>query len=379
MKLKFGMVGGGIGSGIGPVHHLGAVMDNKAELVAGCFSRNPEKNRETAELWSVRDNSRIYEDYLTMATEEGKRDDGIDFVIIATPNNTHYEIAKLFMEQGIHIVCDKPLALNVEQGLELATIANTNNILFCVTYTYAGYAMIRQARELVENGELGELVYVTAEYPQEWLAVGLIADKSDQAMWRLDPKQVGSSLCAADIGTHMEHLIVAATGLELKSVLAKYDTYPRHLPLETNTTIMLKYPNEVSGLIWASQVAIGHECDVRIRVYGSKASFEWYHGSAGLLKVTKINQPVQYYSANRDYDAHESTRLCRLPSGHPEGYFEAFGNIYRSFCEHLLALKDGREPDISYTYPNIHDGVVGLKFIRACNESNKNGNVWVDL
>lgn len=354
-------------------------MDHKAVLAAGCFSRNPEKNHKTADTWGIVDPSRIYDDFRRMAEAEGQRPDGIDFVIIATPNDSHYAIAKCFMEQGIHIVSDKPLTFNLEQALELEAMAEQRKILFGVTYTYAGYGMIRKARELIEAGELGELIYVAAEYPQEWLAVGLASEKSDQAMWRLDPQQTGPSLCTADIGSHMEHLIVATTGMKLQSVLAKFDTYPRHLPLETNTTILLKYPNDVSGMIWASQVAIGHECDVRIRVYGSKGSLEWYHGSAGLLKVTRINQPVQYYSANREYDHPFSSRISRLPSGHPEGYFEAFGNIYSAYCEHLLAIKRGETPDTTYTFPTVHDGVVGMKFIKACVESNQKGNVWVDL
>ena len=377
MKLRFGMVGGG-GGGIGPCHYAGAVMDHKAELTAGCFSRDEEKNGLYGGLWGVKDPARLYKDYRAMAEGEAAREDGIDFVSIVTPNDTHFEIAKCFMEHGIHVMCDKPLALNLEQGEELARIAKERDLLFGLTYTYAGYAMVRQARDLIERGELGDLLYVRAQYPQEWLAVALVAQKSDQSLWRLDPARTGPALATADIGTHCEHLIHAATGLVPRRVLAKFDTYPRDLPLETNTTILLEYPGGVTGTIWASQIAIGHECDVSVEAYGTKGAIEWNHSAPGLLKFTRLNEPTQILTANRECNCIEANRLCRLPSGHPEGYFEAFGNLYRSFCEHLTAKKAGTLP-ASYTYPTIEDGIVGLKFIRACVESNQNDSVWTAL
>lgn len=377
MKLRFGMVGGG-GGGIGPCHYAGAVMDHKAELTAGCFSRDEGKNGLYGGLWGVKDPARLYKDYRAMAEGEAAREDGIDFVSIVTPNDTHFEIAKCFMERGIHVMCDKPLALNLEQGEELARIAKERDLLFGLTYTYAGYAMVRQARELIERGELGDLLYVRAQYPQEWLAVALVAQKSDQSLWRLDPARTGPALATADIGTHCEHLIHAATGLVPRRVLAKFDTYPRDLPLETNTTILLEYPGGVTGTIWASQIAIGHECDVSVEAYGTKGAIEWNHSAPGLLKFTRLNEPTQILTANRECNCIEANRLCRLPSGHPEGYFEAFGNLYRSFCEHLTAKKAGTLP-ASYTYPTIEDGIVGLKFIRACVESNQNDSVWTTL
>ncbi len=377
MKLRFGMVGGG-GGGIGPCHYAGAVMDHKAELTAGCFSRDEEKNGLYGGLWGVKDPARLYKDYRAMAEGEAAREDGIDFVSIVTPNDTHFEIAKCFMEHGIHVMCDKPLALNLEQGEELARIAKERDLLFGLTYTYAGYAMVRQARDLIERGELGDLLYVRAQYPQEWLAVALVAQKSDQSLWRLDHARTGPALATADIGTHCEHLIHAATGLVPRRVLAKFDTYPRDLPLETNTTILLEYPGGVTGTIWASQIAIGHECDVSVEAYGTKGAIEWNHSAPGLLKFTRLNEPTQILTANRECNCIEANRLCRLPSGHPEGYFEAFGNLYRSFCEHLTAKKAGTLP-ASYTYPTIEDGIVGLKFIRACVESNQNDSVWTAL
>ena len=382
MKLKFGMVGGA-GGGISPMHMRGATIDFMAELTAGCFSRNAEKGRRQAEAWGVSDFSRVYPNYQVMAEEEGKKtgEDRLDFVVIVTPNDTHYEIAKAVLEQDFPLVCDKPLALTVEQAEELARIAKERNLPFAVTYTYSGYAMIRQAREMIERGDIGEITYINAEYPQEWLANALAQEgkeESANAMWRLDPARAGESQATADIGTHIEFLVKAATGLSPERVLAKFDHIPPELEMESNTTILCQYPNNVTGLLWASQIAIGHECDIRLRVFGTKGAVEWQHQDANRLKVTKLGGPVQYYSADAPYNYAESVRLSRTNPGHPEGLFEAFGNIYRSFMEILKARKEGREP-ASFTFPTVEDGVKGVKFVHACVKSNAAGSVWVDV
>lgn len=378
MELRFGMVGGGNGAFIGDVHRHGALMDDLAVLKAGCFTRNAEKNLETGRKWHIYDESRIYPDYRTMAEEEAKREDGIQFVVITTPNISHYEISKCFMEHGVHVMCDKPLTFSLEQALELEQIAKERDLLFGLTYTYTGYAVIRQAREMVRAGEIGDILHIVAEYPQDWVISSLVQEKSDQAKWRFDPAIIGESLCTGDIGTHLEQVITQSTGLKIKRVLARFDTYPRELPLETNTTVLLDFGNQITGTLWASQIAIGYECSVKIRIFGTQGSLEWCHENPGILKYTKINEPTRYLSANREYMCPESRRLSRIPAGHPEGYYEAFGNIYHSFCEHLLAKLEGREPE-SYTYPTVEDGVAGMKFVKACVESNKNGNVWVDV
>lgn len=378
MELRFGMVGGGNGAFIGDVHRHGAIMDDLAVLTAGCFTRNPENNLKTGRKWHIYDESRIYPNYREMAEQESRREDGIQFVVITTPNISHYEIAKCFMEHNIHVMCDKPLTFNLEQGEELERIAKEKNLLFGLTYTYTAYAVIRQIREMIDRGEIGDILHVVAEYPQDWVIASLVQEKSDQAAWRFDPKISGESLCTGDIGTHLEQLIVQSTGLQIERVLARFDTYPRELPLETNTTVLLDFGNQVTGTLWASQIAIGYECGVKIRIFGTDGALEWCHEKPGLIKYTKNNQPTQYYSANRDYFYEESSRLSRLPAGHPEGYYEAFGNLYRSFCEHLLARLEGREPE-SYTYPTVEDGVKGLRFVKACVESNRQGNVWKEV
>lgn len=378
MELRFGMVGGGNGAFIGDVHRHGALMDDMAVIKAGCFSRHQDKNLEAGHKWHIYEDDRIYPDYKTMAESESAREDGIHFVIIATPNISHYEIAKCFLEHGIHVMCDKPLTQTLEQGLELKKIAEERDLLFGLTYTYTGYALIRQMREMIEAGEIGDILHVVTEYPQDWLIASLVQENSDQAVWRMDPKIVGKSLCAGDIGTHLEQLIEQGTGLKIKRVLARFDKYPRDLPLETNINVLLDFGDSITGNMWASQIAIGYECGVKIRVFGTKGALEWCHDNMTKLKVTKNNEPVQYYSANRDYCCPESRRLSRIPAGHPEGFYEAFGNIYHSYCEHLLAKLEGRTPE-SYTYPTIDDGITGLKFVNACVESDTNGNVWVDL
>lgn len=378
MHLKYGMIGGGNGAFIGDVHRRGAFLGGLAKLTAGCFTRDTVENAKTAEEWNLEDKSRIYASYKEMAKVEGARADKIDFVSITTPNDTHYEIAKAFMEQGIHIMCDKPLTISEAEAVELEQLSKEKNLCFGVTYSYAGYAMIRQAREMIEGGEIGEIVHVTTEYPQDWLLLGLRSEETKSKMWRLDPKRSSGSLCTVDIGTHLEHLIVAATGLEVKSVLARFDYTSKDIPLETNSTVMLTFENGVSGTLWSSIVAIGHDADVRIRIYGTQGSLEWYHGSAGLLKYSKLGEPVQIYAMNRDYNSSLSLAMSHLPAGHPEGYYEAFGNIYHAFCQDIIAKRKG-ESNNQFRYPNVHDGIQGVRFVNACVKSNALGNVWVDL
>jgi predicted dehydrogenase len=378
MKLKFGMVGGGNGGFIGNVHRHGALMDDLAILVSGCFTRNMEKNLECAEKWNVTDKSRVYANYEEMAEKESQREDGIDFVSIVTPNDTHYPIAKCFLNHGIHIMCDKPLALNAEQGKELEALAKEQGLLFGVTYTYTGYAMVRQAREMIDAGEIGKIINIQGEYPQEWLAVSLASGHSEQATWRHDPKRSGPSGCCADIGTHVECLISQMTGLHPRRVIARFDRIPSTVKLETNAQVMVEFDGGVPGLIWTSQVAMGHETEVTIRIFGETGSIEWTHLKPWELRVTRINQPPQIYTANRDYLYPAAKELCRLPSGHIEGFYEAFGNLYRSFCMNLIAKKTGGNPG-SFRYPTVSDGVRGIQFVDACLESNAKGNVWVTI
>ena len=375
MKLSFGMVGGGNGAFIGNVHRRGACADELAVLKAGCFTRNPEKNRETAAAWNVSDLSRVYGSYQEMAEAESSREDGIDFVSIVTPTDTHYEITKCFLNHGIHVVCDKPICINTAQGLELQKIAEEKGLAFGVTYTYASYAVIRQAREMIDRGEIGEIINIIAEYPQDWLIVSTVAKKSDQALWRLDPVRAGGSACCADIGTHLEALISQMTGLKLESVLARFTPY-KNSPLEHDIQVLMNYEGNVPGMMWASQIATGSDCGVRIRVYGDKGSLEWRHTRPMELLYAPLNEPVRILTANKEYCYDACTQQCRLPAGHPEGFYEAFANVYRAFCCDLLARKGQTVPD-GRRYPTVADGIAGLRFTEACMRSAQEGNVWV--
>ncbi|MBS6545911.1 MAG: Gfo/Idh/MocA family oxidoreductase [Butyricicoccus pullicaecorum] len=377
MKLSFGMVGGGNGAFIGNVHRRGAIMDNLAELTAGCFTRNMEKNRQTAEEWGVRDLSRVYANYQEMADAESKREDGIDFVSIVTPTDTHYAIAKCFLEHGIHVVCDKPICLTLDEGLELQAIAQEKGLEFGVTYTYASYAVIRQAREMIDAGVIGNIVKIVAEYPQDWLIVSTVAEKSDQALWRLDPRRAGPSACCADIGTHLEALIARMTGLKLERVMARFTHYKDSV-LEHDIDVMLEYEGGIPGTMWASQIASGNDCGVCIRVYGDKGAIEWRHTHPMEITYTPLAQPTRTIVANREYNYAACTEQCRLPAGHPEGFYEAFGNIYHSFCTHLIAKKTGGDPG-TFRHPTIEDGIAGLRFVDACVKSNAEGSRWVSL
>ena len=258
-KVKFGMVGGGLGSFIGDVHRHGALMDDLAILCAGCFSRHRDKNIKTAQAWDIPED-RVYENYKEMADRESAREDGIDFVTIATPNSSHYEIAKYFMEKGFHVVCDKPVTMTVEQAEDLNRIAEEKKLLFAVPYAYTAYPVIRQARRMIEDGVIGKLIYVRAGHPEDWVISSVPEEPSGRLPWRFDPSIAGESLCSADLGTHAEQLVEQFTGLTIRRVLAKFNTWPAYLPLETNVTALLDLGDGISGELWASQIAIGKEC-----------------------------------------------------------------------------------------------------------------------
>lgn len=377
MKLKFGMVGGGNGAFIGNVHRKGATMDGLATLTAGCFSRHMDKNLETAAAWDVADTSRVYTSWAEMAEKESQREDRIDFVSIVTPTNTHYEIAKCFLEHGFNVVCDKPISLTTEEGVELRKLAKEKDLMFGVTYTYASYAIIRQAREMIDAGMLGEILKIEAEYPQQWVLEDAANQPDAPLAWRLDPKKAGPSACCSDIGTHLEALISLATGLHPTKVLARF-THLHGSPLEHDIDIMLEYPGGIPGHMWASQIASGNDCGVKLRVYGTKGGIEWSHRQQMELRWSPLAQPTQILSANKPYNFTACTEQCRIPSGHLEGFHEAFGNIYHAYCLHLLAHKNGTDPG-DFRYPDIDEGVAGLRFVDACLESDAKGNCWVNM
>ena len=376
-KLRYGMVGGGPGAFIGDAHRKAISLDGTAELVAGCFSRTPEKTKEQGKALGL-DPERCYANYKEMADAEQAREDGIDFVVIVTPNNTHYEIAKAFLEAGIHVACDKPLVTTAEEAEELKKIADEKGLLFMVTYTYTGHVTMKYMRDLVKNGEIGTVRTVMAEYPQGWLY-----NENDwggkQGEWRCDPAQSGRVNCLGDLGTHVENAVATVTGLKIKRVLAKMDVVVPGRKLDDNDQILVEYEGGATGINWTSQFAIGCDNSLRLRIYGSKGTLLWFQETPE--EVTLIREDGIARTIKRGYGAvtPDAAKYGRLPSGHTEGWLEAMGNLYDSFGACVLAKKEDRfTPDL-IDYPTIEEGVAGLKYVEACLKSSENGNVWVEL
>jgi len=378
-RLKYGMVGGGKGAFIGDVHRKAIAMDGKAEIVAGCFSQSFDNTLETGEFLGL-DKERLYKSYQEMLAREGKRQDKINFVIVVTPNDSHYSIAKLALENGIHVVCDKPLAPNSRHAEELAQLAKKKDLLFCVTYAYTGYPIIKHMREMIASGELGDIRFVSGEYPQDWLATLLEKTGQKQAVWRTDPKRAGASNCVGDIGSHIENMVSYLTGLKIQSLCARLDRFGAGRVLDDNASIMLNYDQGAKGLYWSSQIAVGHDNGFRVRIYGSKASLEWVQENPNHVKVSYIDKPTEILSRGRDKMYPRAQALSRIPAGHPEGYFEAFANIYSIFLT-ALNKKISREKltQDDLDFPGVEDGIRGVRFIEKCVESSQKGAVWVNF
>ena len=376
-KLSFGMVGGGPGSFIGDAHRKAINIDAKATLVAGCFSRTAEKCRQTgAELGVAED--RCYVSFEEMAKAEAARHDGIDFVVVVTPNVSHYPVCKAFLEAGINVSCDKPLCLSVEQATELEALAEEKGLLFLVTYTYMGHVTAKHIKRFIAEGKLGKIRTVMAEYPQGWLAYeGEWGGK--QGEWRCDPKQSGGVNCLGDLGTHVENAVATMTGLKVKRVLAKMDVVVPGRVLDDNDVVLVEYEGGATGCYWTSQFAIGHKNDLRVRIYGEKGSILWEQENCE--KVTMIEydgtEVVRYRGAAGIEPG--AAAYGRLPSGHTEGWLESMGNLYRSFMECIRAKADGTFTPDMIDFPTVHDGAEGVKFVHACLKSNQEGNVWVEL
>ena len=375
--LRYGMIGGGPGAFIGDAHRKAIALDGGAQLVAGSFSRDPEKTRMMADVLNL-DPSRCYSSYQEMAEKESSREDGIDFVVVVTPNFSHFDICRTFLEAGIHVSCDKPVTVSYEQAAELEKLAREKDLLFMVTYTYTGHVTAKHARDLIRSGAIGEVRAVMAEYPQGWLAhEGDFGGK--QGEWRCDPARSGGVNCLGDLGTHVENLVATVTGLKIKRVLAKMDIIVPGRVLDDNDSVLIEYENGASGIYWCSQVAIGSDNSLRLRVYGSKGTILWFQETPE--KITIIDNDGTIREVHRGYPGvtPEAAKYGRLPSGHPEGWLEAMGNLYRSFEECVLAKQDDTFTEDMIDYPTISSGAEGLAFVEACLKSSQNGNVWVDI
>jgi predicted dehydrogenase len=378
-KIVYGMVGGGLGAFIGDVHRKSINLDNMALIAAGCFSRSLENTLKTGKTLNISPD-RCYKSFEEMAEAEEKRQDKIDFVVIVTPNSSHFAAAKAFLNAGIHVMCDKPLCFEAEEAQELIDLAKSKNLLFGVTYTYTGYPAVKQIREMIKKGEIGCIRFINAEYPQEWLAMPVEKSDNKQAKWRLDPEITGKSNCVGDIGSHIENMVFYMTGLEIKRLCARLDAFVDGRTLDDNATIMIEYENGAKGLYWSSQIAAGYDNALKVRIFGEKGAIEWSQESPNYFDLNKLGQPRERWSRGRDGFYPHAQSFSRIPPGHPEGYFEAFANIYKTFINAILLLKTGKTPSPDeLDFPNAEMGKNGVKFINKCVESSKLGAVWVDM
>ena len=378
VKLRYGMVGGGQGAFIGDVHRKSIALDSMAEIAAGCFSRSWENNAATGRDLGIAPD-RCYKSFEEMAEAEGKRPDKIDFAVIVTPNNTHFAAAKAFLSQGIHVVCDKPLCWEVSEAQELADLAKKNNLLFGVTYTYTGYPAVKHIQEMICKGEIGEIRFVNAEYPQEWLATPIEKEGQKQAEWRADPKISGKSNCVGDIGSHVENMVSYMTGLKIKSLCARLDKIVEGRVLDDNASIMVEYEGGAKGLYWSSQIAVGYDNALSVRIFGSKGTIQWSQELPNYFEFFPLGKPKDNWSRGRESFYPHAQSYSRVPSGHPEGYFEALGNIYKTYIGALSKIKAGQTPsEADLDFPCVDMGLDGVKFINKCVESSGKGAIWVD-
>jgi len=377
-RIRLGMVGGGSGAFIGGVHRMAARLDNRFDLVAGALSSTPEKSKASG-LELGLDEDRCYGSYEEMAEKEAARPDGIEAVSIVTPNHVHYPAAKAFLERGIHVICDKPLTSNLEDAKKLKAVADNAKSLFVLTHNYTGYPMVRHARELVQSGALGDIRLVQMEYPQDWLAEPVEQTGAKQAVWRTDPAQSGAGGSTGDIGTHAYNLGCFISGLELQELAADAHTFVEGRRLDDNAHVMLRFKGGAKGLLWCSQVAIGNENGLKVRIYGSKAGLEWTQADPNYLWFTKLGEPKQLITRGGAGAGAAAARVTRIPSGHPEGYLEAFATIYTEAANAIVAHRDGSSLDKAVIYPTIDDGVKGVAFVEACIASSKQNGAWVSL
>jgi predicted dehydrogenase len=373
-RLRVGIVGGGHGAFIGSVHRIAAELDGQALVVAGAMSSNPKTARDSAAAWFL---ERTYSSFEDMAAAEARADEGIDFVIIATPNHLHHPVAKAFLGAGIHVVCDKPLGLTVAEGEDLVRLVEARPTLFALTHNYTGYPAVRQAREIVRSGRLGTIRRVMVEYTQDWLMAPLESHGNKQAGWRTDPARAGLGGCVGDIGSHAENLLEFVTGLQIESLCADLTSVVPGRRLNDDGNILLRLRGGAKGTLVCSQIACGEENRLSLRVYGSEAGLEWNQEDPNTLISKVAGEPWARLRTGQGYLGTAAKAAGRLPAGHPEGYLEAFANIYRGFIEDVRRIEAGQAP--VREYPGIHEGLRGLRFIETAVASSQAGSVWMDL
>ena len=378
IKLKLGMVGGGRDAFIGGVHRIASRIDDAFELVAGCFSSTAEKSQASGRDLGL-DPSRVYDNFADMAKREARLKSGIDAVAIVTPNHMHYPVAREFLKRGIHVICDKPLTASLAEAKKMVAAAQKSDALFVLTHNYTGYPMVRQAREMVAGGELGEIRLVQVEYAQDWLTENLEASGQKQADWRTDPERTGAGGSTGDIGTHAFNLASFVSGLEVEELAADLQAFVPGRRVDDNGHVMLRYKGGARGMLWCSQVAPGNENGLRLRIYGTKGGLEWGQEDPNYLWFTPFGEPKRLITRGGAGSGAAAGRVSRIPPGHPEGYLEGFANIY-SEAAHAIRAANGRMPaPEGVVYPTIDDGLLGVAFVEACVRSSARNSAWVSL
>ncbi|HTL21330.1 MAG TPA: Gfo/Idh/MocA family oxidoreductase [Steroidobacteraceae bacterium] len=373
-RLRAGIVGGGRGAFIGSVHRIAAELDGQAMVVAGAMSSDAHLARESAADWFL---ERAYDSYAEMAAAESADANGIDFVIVATPNDLHFPVARAFLEADIHVVCDKPLALTVAEGEELVRLVEAGSTLFALTHVYTGYPAVRQAREMVRAGRLGEIRLCLVEYTQDWLMEPLENRGNKQAAWRTDPARAGLGGCVADIGTHAANLLEYVTGRPIEAVSADLTSFVPGRRLDDDAHMMLRLQGGAKGTLVCSQVACGEENRLSLRVYGSQAGLEWHQQEPNTLLFKPAGRPCERLRTGHSYLGAAARAATRVPAGHPEGYLEAFANLYRDFLQDVRRVAGGQPP--VRDYPGVHEGLRGLRFVAQAVASSRAGSSWQSM
>ena len=376
-----GMVGGGRGAFIGGVHRIAAAIDQQIELVAGAFSSNPEKSRLSGEDFFL-DPSRVYGSYEEMITKEKElpEDTRIDFISIVTPNHVHFGPAKMALENGFHVVCDKPVTFNVDEARILKKLVEETGLVFALTHNYTGYPMVKQARDMVAGGEIGKVRKVVVEYPQGWLATKVEDTDQKQASWRVDPAKSGMGGAMGDIGTHAENLAEYITGLKITEVCAELTSFVEGRRLDDDANILLRMEDGARGVLHCSQIAVGEENGLNIRIWGETGGLEWHQMEPNTLIVKSLEGPVKHYRTGVGQLSEAAQAAQRIPAGHPEGYLEAFANIYKNFAATVNARLDGEKATaIQQDFPSIDDGLRGMIFVEKVVENSKGTEKWTKI
>ncbi|GAA4339557.1 Gfo/Idh/MocA family oxidoreductase [Mucilaginibacter gynuensis] len=381
MKLKLGMIGGGQGAFIGAIHRIAARIDDQYELVAGAFSSNPEKSQASGLLLGLKP-ERVYSSYEELIEKEKQlpEDERVQVISIVTPNHVHFAPTKLALENGFHVILDKPMTFSLAEAKELEKVVKASDKLFCLTHTYTGYPMVKEARQVIKSGKLGAIRKVYVEYPQGWLSTFLEGEDNKQASWRTDPGKSGIAGAIGDIGTHAFNLSEYVTGLQVTKVNADINIVVEGRKLDDDGAVILKYNNGASGVLTATQIAAGDENNVKIRVYGEKGGLEWQQDDANTLLIKWLDKPTEIWRTGGAYTSKFVTTNMRAPAGHPEGYLEAFANLYKNFALTIKAGIEGKTPEPEMLdFPGIEDGVRGMAFVENVIASGKSDKKWTDF